>query len=64
LTGTPVAGFILIHPGVQIKAVEGNSLFSNGNFNEIRPDLCVEAIPVHPEIKGGISQPYKPGIKG
>jgi hypothetical protein len=32
LTGTPVAELIMVHPGVQIKAVEGNTLFTDLNF--------------------------------
>jgi len=41
----------MIHPGVQIKAVEGNALFADLNFNEIRTNLGVKAVPVHPKIE-------------
>jgi hypothetical protein len=44
----------MVHPGVQIKAIEGNALFPDSDFNEIRTDLGVEAVPVHPQIEGRI----------
>jgi len=44
----------MVHPGVQIKAVEGNTLCANPDFNEMRSDLGVEAIPVHSQIEGRI----------
>jgi hypothetical protein len=46
----------LIHPSVQIKPVKGNTLLSDANFNEIRPDFGVKAVPVHAQIKGRIPQ--------
>lgn len=49
----------MVHPGVQIKSVESNPLFPNADFNEMRADLCVEAVPVHPEIEGRVPQPDK-----
>jgi len=44
----------MVHPGVQIKAVEGNALFADPDFNEIRTDLTVKAVPVHTQIEGRI----------
>ena len=41
----------MVHPGVQIKAIEGNSLFADLNFNEIRAHLTVKAVPVHTQIE-------------
>jgi len=35
----------MVHPGVQIKAIESNTLFANPEFNEIRAHLGVEAVP-------------------
>jgi hypothetical protein len=57
LNGTPVAGLILIHPRVQIKAVEGDTLFTDLNFNKIRTDLGVETVPIHPKIERCVPQP-------
>jgi hypothetical protein len=49
----------MVHPCVQIKAIEGNSLLADSNFNEIRTDLDVEAVLIHPQIEGRISQSDK-----
>jgi hypothetical protein len=48
--GTPVAGFILIHPGVQIKSVEGDTLLTDRDFSQIGPDFGLEAVPVHTQV--------------
>jgi hypothetical protein len=50
----------LVHPAVQIKAIKGNTLSTDRNFNEIRTDLRVESIPVHAQIERRIPQPDKP----
>jgi hypothetical protein len=60
LTGTPVAGFIVLCPRIQVKAVEGDALLADGDLHEVRPHLRVEAIPVHAQIEGGIAQPDEP----
>jgi hypothetical protein len=57
LTGTPVAGFILLYPSVQIKPIKSNALLANGNFREIRPHFLIETVAVHPQIEGGVPQP-------
>jgi hypothetical protein len=62
LTGTPVAGLILIHPGIEIKSVEGYPLFPDADLGDVRTDLGAEAVLVHPEIEGGIPQSDKSGI--
>ena len=54
----------MIYPGVQIKAVEGNTLCANPDFNEARSDLGVEAIPVHSQIEGRVPQPDQPWCDG
>jgi hypothetical protein len=47
LTGTPVAGLILIRPGVQIKAVKGNALTADTNLSDERPHNRIESVPIH-----------------
>jgi hypothetical protein len=47
LTGTPDAGLIVVYPDIQIKAIKGNTLLSDANFNEIRPYLGIKAVSVH-----------------
>jgi hypothetical protein len=40
----------LIHPGVEFKSVEGDALFSDADFNEIRANLGIEAVAVHAQV--------------
>jgi len=51
LTGTLVAGLIVVHPSVEIKPVEGNPLFSDADFHQIRADFSVETVFIHSEIE-------------
>jgi hypothetical protein len=46
----------VVYPGIQIKAIKGNTLLSDANFNEIRPYLGVKAVPVHAEIEGSVPE--------
>jgi hypothetical protein len=62
LTGTPVAGLILIHPGIEIKSIEGHPLLPHGDIDHVRTDLGIEAILVHPEVEGRVPQPDQSGI--
>jgi len=62
LTGTPVAGFILIHPGIEIKSIEGYPLLPHADLDDERTDLGVEAVLVHTEVEGRIPQPDQSGI--
>ena len=52
--GTPVARNILVDPGIQFKAVEGDALASDGHFHEVRPNLLIEAVAVHSEVARNI----------
>jgi hypothetical protein len=54
LTGTPVAGLILIDPGIEVNSIKGHALLPHADLDDVRTDLCVEAILVHPEIEGRI----------
>jgi hypothetical protein len=40
----------LIYPGIQFKSVEGDALFANADFDEIRPYLGIEAVTIHAEV--------------
>ncbi|MCP4876754.1 MAG: hypothetical protein GY896_14945 [Gammaproteobacteria bacterium] len=40
----------MLHPGVQFKSVEGDSLFPHADFNEIRAYLGVEPVAVHTQV--------------
>jgi hypothetical protein len=54
LTGTPVARFILVEPGVQFKTVKGHPLLAQADFSDIGAYFSVEPVPIHAEIAGGI----------
>ena len=56
MLGTPVAAEVLIGPGVQFKAVEGNALYTHPLLTQMRSYFAVEAVFVHPEVSGRISQ--------
>ena len=54
--GTPVAGDILIHPGIKFKPVEAYSLCTDGQLCEIGADGCVETVSVHAKVGRGIAK--------
>ena len=60
--GTPVAPFILVHPGVHFKAVEGDTLAADANFNQSRAHLPVKAIAVHAQVAGGVAESDQAGL--
>lgn len=61
MTGTPVAGFIVIPPRVQVKAVKGHTLLADANLRYIRPHFRVEAVAVHAEVGRRIPETNDPG---
>jgi len=61
LTGTPVAEFILIHPGVQFKAIERDALLPDRNFNKLRANLLIESVTVHAQVIRRVAQPQQAG---
>ena len=56
MSGTPVAPFILLDPGVQFKAIEGDALGADRDLRELRPDLGVEPVAVHAEIERRVAK--------
>jgi hypothetical protein len=46
----------LIHPGLQFKSVESDTLFADRDLDEVRPHLGVEAVAVHAEIARCIAE--------
>jgi hypothetical protein len=59
--GTPVAAFLLLRPGVEVKAVESDALPADADLNEIRAHFAIKAITVHAEIEGGIPKADQTG---
>lgn len=58
---TPVAGLILVGPGIEVKTIEGDALHANSYRWNSGTDIAVEAVLVHPEILGRIAKAYKSG---
>jgi hypothetical protein len=54
-----VAALIFLGSGFHFKAIEGAALRADANFSQMRPDLAVEAILVHPEEGWRIAQTYE-----
>ena len=55
----PVAALIVVGPGIEVKAVEGDPLRADADYGEERTDVAVEAIFVHAEIRRRVAQPDK-----
>lgn len=50
---------MIVAPGVEFKAIEGNAAAADGNFRQPRPDFRIEAVLVHAEVAWGVAQPDK-----
>jgi hypothetical protein len=48
-------------PLVQFMTVEGNALFSNGEFADVGADGALEFFPAHAEVSRGVHRPYEAG---
>jgi hypothetical protein len=57
LRTTPVAGLILLPPGIQFKAVKGDPLATDADLGKVGADLGVEEIAVHAEVVRRVPQP-------
>lgn len=55
---------MVLCPGVQFNTVEGKALHADGDLGDVRPDLTVEPVSVHPEVEGGIPQSNEAGEQG
>ena len=51
----PVAAFIVVGPGIEVKAVESYSLRADRDRGEGWTDIAIEAIFVHAEIRGSVA---------
>jgi hypothetical protein len=50
----------LLYPVIEFKSVEGNALFADPDFNEIRPYLGVKAVAVHTQVTGCVAETNQP----
>jgi hypothetical protein len=55
---------ILLPPGIQFKAVEGDALATDADFPDKGPDFGVEAVAVHTEVAGRIPESEHSRHKG
>ena len=46
----------MVNPGIQFKAVEGNSLPADAQFSDVGADLGVEPVAVHAEVAGRVPE--------
>jgi len=53
----PVAALIVVGPGIEVKAVEGDPLRADRDHGEERANVAIEAILVHAEIRRRVAQP-------
>jgi len=53
----PVAALIVVGPGIEVKAVEGDALRADWDHREERTNVAIEAILVHAEIRRRVAQP-------
>lgn len=49
----------MIHPGVQFNSVKGDALLADPDFGDLRPYLGVEAVAVHAQVEGRVTQPQQ-----
>jgi hypothetical protein len=60
----PVAALIVVRPAIEVKAIEGHSLHTDGKMGECGTHLPIEAVLVHPQISRRISQANEPRRDG
>ena len=53
---TPVAGLIVIRPGIKVKTIEGNTLHADTYHWNAGAHIAIEAVLVHAEIRRRIAQ--------
>ena len=49
-------GFIFVRPRIEVKAIEGDSLDTDGDRGNAGPHVAIKAVLVHAEIGGRIPQ--------
>lgn len=48
---------VVVHPGIKLKAIERDALFTDGDFGKAGPYLGVEPIAIHAEVGWCVPQP-------
>ena len=60
----PVAALIVVRPRIEVNAVEGDSLNADAKGEDAWAHFPVEAVLVHAEIGGGVTQSDEAGRRG
>ena len=50
----------MVDPPVKFKTIKGHTLAADADFGKLGAHLCVEPVPVHAEVTGGIAEAEKP----
>lgn len=59
--GTPGARLMFVHPGVEIKSVEGDAGAADRNLDKARPDIALEDRRANTQIGRRLSGPKQAG---
>jgi hypothetical protein len=59
-----VRALMVVGPGVEVKAIEGDAAIADRDFGEERPDFGVEPVAVHAEIRWRVAVPDQAGKDG
>jgi hypothetical protein len=51
----PVAALIVVRPGIEVKAIESDSLSADPDRWQARADVAVESVFVHAEVAWGVA---------
>jgi hypothetical protein len=46
---------MVVSPGVEVKPIKGDPTLPDRDLDQVRTHLCVEAIPIHPQIARSVS---------
>ncbi len=60
----PVAALIVVRPRIEVNAVKGEALCSDGNDREGRSHLAIETVLVHAKVGGGVAHADEAGHVG
>jgi len=50
-----VRALMVVGPGVEVKAIEGDAAIADRDFGEERADLGIEPVAVHAEVGRGVA---------
>ena len=53
---------MVVRVGLQLQAVECDALYADADLGQVRPDLGVKSVLVHPQELRGIPDSDQPGI--